>query len=119
MNLNIGADALQAGLGAAAEQATSLCQAVGHEVNRNRFAARLLNQLDAWVEAWREQGPDPILAARRRRDVLAGRSVVIRSGGAAHGRRVVGVNQRGHLVVEGPGGGAYEVLSGGDVRLVA
>jgi BirA family biotin operon repressor/biotin-[acetyl-CoA-carboxylase] ligase len=118
VNLNIDAEALRIGLGGDAERATSLRAAVGHAVDRNRFAARLLNHLAAWIEVWRQQGPDPILTAWRRRDVLAGRSVVIRSRGAAHDRRVLGVNRRGHLVVEDPAGGAYEVASG-DVRLVA
>ncbi|MCL6641441.1 MAG: biotin--[acetyl-CoA-carboxylase] ligase [Candidatus Rokubacteria bacterium] len=118
VNLNISAEALQAGLGGAAERATSLCEAAGREVDRNRFAARLLNRLDAWLEAWRQRGPEPILVAWRRRDVLAGRAVIIRNRGAAHHRRVVGVNHRGHLVVEDPAGGAYEIV-GGDVQLVA
>jgi BirA family transcriptional regulator, biotin operon repressor / biotin---[acetyl-CoA-carboxylase] ligase len=118
VNLNVTAAALRAALGPAAEHATSLRETVGHAVDRNAFAATYLNVLDKWLETWRQAGPEAVLAAWRRHDVLAGRRVVIRDEGGEHPRRVLGVNQEGHLVVEDADGVTHEVL-GGEIRLAA
>jgi BirA family biotin operon repressor/biotin-[acetyl-CoA-carboxylase] ligase len=116
VNVNIDRVALEAGLGPAAAHATSLREAAGHPVDRNRLVAAYLNALEQWWRAYRTAGTSGILKARRTRDVLAGRRVVIRSDGRSFRARVVGVNDDGRLVVEDSAGLRREVLNG-EIRL--
>lgn len=112
LNVNVRQAELAAALGPAAAGATSLRQAAGREIDRNKLLATYLNFLEKWLDVYRTRGPDPVLYAWRERDVLTGRRVVVVNGGQRGPEHVLGVNQDGCLVVEDPAGAVREVLSG-------
>lgn len=100
VNLNVERAMLVAGLGAAAAGAGSLCEFAGRSIDRNAFAASVLNALEAWDDTYRAHGPEPVLLAWRKRDALAGQPVVVRESGREYRAIALGVNGDGRLVVE-------------------
>lgn len=112
VNLNVSHDALRAALGISGQAAGSLHDAVGHEIDRNAFAASVLNHLDAWAEIYRRQGPAPLLVAWLDRDILTGRRVEVRGEGDTVVGRVLGVDREGYLLLRDSLGKRRRVLSG-------
>lgn len=111
VNLNVDQAALDRALGEAAAGATSLGAVVGHEINRNAFAASYLSRLDEWALRYRKSGAAPILAAWRDRDILTGRRVRVAGGDASYDGRVLGVTGEGQLVVEDSLGSGHMILA--------
>ena len=116
VNLNVTRDALRAALGSAGLFASSLREVTGCEIDRNAFAAALLNHVAAWVEVYRRQGPAPLIAAWRDRDILTGRRVEVRGEGVAYEGRVLGVDREGYLLLRDSHGDVRPVLTG-EIRL--
>jgi len=116
VNLNVGRAALTEALGASAHAAGSLSEFAGREIDRNAFAAELLNDLAAWVAIDRAQGHAPLLAAWRDRDILTGRRVEVRGEGPAYEGRVLGVDGEGYLLLRDSLGKRRRVLAG-EIRL--
>jgi BirA family biotin operon repressor/biotin-[acetyl-CoA-carboxylase] ligase len=112
VNLNVTREALRAALGQSGRAAASLAELAGRELDRNAFAATLLNHLSAWVAIYRARGPAPLLAAWRDQDILTGRRVEVRGEGAAYTGRVLGVDREGYLVLRDPRGKRRRVLAG-------
>lgn len=113
VNMNVDEALLQAGLGETAGGAIALRQAAGRDIDRNLFAAGLLNRLDRWAGVYRARGPRAILEAWRERDALAGRRVAVLTGASA-GRqgRAVGVDADGYLVLEEADGRRRRLVTG-------
>src|SRR4029453_14675028 len=63
VNLNVEPAELTAGLGPLAEGAVSLHEVLGHDVDRNAFAATVLNRLEKWHRTFLTRGPGTVLAA--------------------------------------------------------
>lgn len=110
-NVNVGIDVLHAALGPAGTGATSLAAVLGHEVERNAFAASYLNHLDRWALRYRKEGPAPVLAAWRQRDILTGRRVLVRGAEGSFDGRVLGVNDDGQLAVQDSLGAPRVILT--------
>jgi BirA family biotin operon repressor/biotin-[acetyl-CoA-carboxylase] ligase len=117
VNVNVGRDGLATGLGLAAAEATSLREALGRAVDRNAFAAAFLNQLEKWFRLHRALGSGVIVAAWRERDVLIGRRVRVEDMDERFEGRVVGVDERGFLLVDDDTGTRRTVVSAA-LRLV-
>lgn len=66
-NVNVTRDELRAGLGQAADAATSLREQVGREIDRNAFAAAVLGFLEKWLGTYTARGPAAVTAAWRSR----------------------------------------------------
>lgn len=111
VNVNVPLPVLRAALGPAGANATSLAAVLGREVDRNALAASYLTHLDAWARRHKADGPEPILAAWRERDILTGRRVAVRGEGKGFEGRAVGVDGDGHLLVEDPRGQRHVVLT--------
>ena len=116
VNLNITHGALRERLGNSGHAASSLSECLGRKIDRNAFAAALLNQLAAWVAVYRERGPAPLIAAWRDRDILVGRRVEVRGEGPSYEGRVLGVDAEGHLLLRDSLGKARRVLAG-EIRM--
>jgi BirA family biotin operon repressor/biotin-[acetyl-CoA-carboxylase] ligase len=116
VNVNVKAAALRAALGDAARAAGSLGEAAGREIDRNVFAANFLNLLDKWASVFAAQGPAPVLAAWRDRDILTGRRVQVRGEGEPYDGRVLGVDRAGYLLLRDPRGARRRVFTG-EVRI--
>ena len=109
VNLNADRATLLTGLGAAARDAGSLREAAVRSIDRNAFAARFLNALEKWDDAYRARGPAPVLEAWRQRDGLAGHRVRIREPGHDWLARATGITVDARLVVVDEAGVPCEV----------
>ena len=118
VNLNVGPAALREALGPAGLASTSVSAALGADVDRNAFAASYLKHLDAWVQRFRAEGPAPIVAAWRQRDILTGRRVEVRGERESYTGRVLGVDATGHLLVEGPATGRPRAVLNEEIRVL-
>ncbi len=116
VNLNVEPALLRAALGATSVEATSVAAALGHEVDRNLFAATYLNRLDEWGRRYQAEGLGAVLDAWLGRDVLIGRDVEVRGAGASFTARGIGVDASGALIVEDSLGERH-ALSTEEVRL--
>jgi len=65
INLNMDRATLDNALGPQADSATSVLEETGHEVQRTRFAAAVLNLVDKWLVTWESRGREAVLSARR------------------------------------------------------
>lgn len=111
VNLNVEVALLHRELGAAGLAATSLAAALGHPVDRNAFAASYLTRLDGWALRYFLDGPAPLVAAWRERDILTGRRVEARSDGQAFAGRALGIDEEGHLLVRTHAGDRRVIVS--------
>src|SRR5262245_61518214 len=116
VNLNVSHSALMAALGRSGHAAGSPSDSAGREIDRNAFVAALLDHLAGWLEIYRVQGPEPLVAAWRDRDILTGRRVEVRGEGPSYEGRVLGVDAQGHLVVRDSRGVLRQVMAG-EIRL--
>jgi BirA family biotin operon repressor/biotin-[acetyl-CoA-carboxylase] ligase len=111
VNLNISRDDLARGLGPAGWAATSVSEATGRRIDRNRFTASLLNRLERWHRLYIDDGPEAVRVAWNQRDAVCGRLVEVREDNAARRGRAIGVGERGRLVLESESG-EYWAVSG-------
>ena len=112
VNMNVDEEALQIALRDEARDATSLREAAGRDIDRNLFAAALLNRLEQWYGVARGRAWDTLLAAWRDRDGLRGRRVEVRGPAPAWQGRALGIDAEGYLEVETASGVRQRVISG-------
>jgi BirA family transcriptional regulator, biotin operon repressor / biotin---[acetyl-CoA-carboxylase] ligase len=117
VNLNVTQAALREALGDAAQEATSLTEAAGREIDRNAFTARVLNLVEKWFEIYRTRGPSALLTAWRDREVVTGRRIEVREGGKTYEGRAVRVGDDGCLIVKDSLGVLHRVLTG-EIRML-
>ena len=117
VNVNIELGDLRAALGRSGLAATSLAAVLGHPIDRNEFAASYLNHLDAWTRRFRAEGPAPVLASWRDRDILTGRRVEVRGRHGSFDGRALGVNDKGQMLVQ-PFGGAPRAVVDEEIRVL-
>jgi len=111
VNLNVDPIALAGALGTGAPAATSLTAVLGKEIDRNEFAVSYLNHLESWALRYRTEGPPPIIAAWRERDILSGRRVEARSAHERFDGRVLGIDDAGRLLVQLSGDGPRVIVN--------
>ena len=112
VNLNVQPAELAAGLGATAEGAVSLQEILGHEVERNAFAAALLNRLEKWHHTFLTRGPDAVRAAWQARDALRGHRLEARTEGAVCQGWCRGIDTDGSLILEDDDGQSRHIVAG-------
>ncbi len=117
VNLNVPSAELATGLGPAAEAAASLRDVLGREVDRNAFAASLLNRLEKWHQTFLSRGPEAVHAAWQARDVLRGHRLEARTAGEVCQGWARGIDTDGSLIIEADDGQARHILTGA-VRVV-
>ena len=117
VNLNVPSAELATGLGPAAEAAASLRDVLGREVDRNAFAASLLNRLEKWHQTFLSRGPEAVHAAWQARDVLRGHRLGARTAGEVCQGWARGIDTDGSLIIEADDGQARHILTGA-VRVV-
>jgi len=81
-------------------------------VDRNVFAAELLNRLEKWHHTFVTRGPAAVLAAWQARDALKGRRLEARTAGGIYEGRCHGIQPDGSLMVEDDQGQAHRVVAG-------
>ena len=95
-----------------AEGAVSLHEVLGREVDRNIFAASLLDRLEKWHHTFLTRGPDAVRAAWLARDALHGRRVEARTEGVICQGRCRGIDSDGSLILEDDDGQTRHILTG-------
>jgi len=115
VNLNVSRAVLKKGLGKVAEGATSLKEAMGKELDRTRFAAALLSQLEGWYQRYIQGGRELILRAWLERSMMMGRRVEIKINGRTLTGIVWGLDDYGLLLVR-TDKGRVETITTGEVR---
>jgi BirA family transcriptional regulator, biotin operon repressor / biotin---[acetyl-CoA-carboxylase] ligase len=99
------------------DKATSLHLATGADLDRARFAGRLLTELEARYGEWQRDGFAPIAAAWRELSPLVGRRIhVAEPGGAVEGE-VLALDDDGALRIRRDDGTEHRVIAG-DVTVV-
>jgi BirA family biotin operon repressor/biotin-[acetyl-CoA-carboxylase] ligase len=111
VNLNIDRPSMDRLYGEAAPGATSLREAVGQTVDRNAFAARLLELLEQRYFAFREHGKRPLLREWRDRSFL-GRRVTVREEGIHVEGIAMDLDEEGCLIVNLDDGSTVAVREG-------
>lgn len=114
LNVNVRAEDFPAGL---RPIATSLLEALGHEVPRVALLQRLLERLEAQYDRYLAEGPEPVLEAWLRLPNILGQRVTVYAPGETWSGRATGLDHEGALLVQADDGGMRRVLAG-DVRLV-
>jgi BirA family biotin operon repressor/biotin-[acetyl-CoA-carboxylase] ligase len=117
VTLNVSREALDRALGASSARATSLREAVGRPIDRNRFTAAFLNHLECWLGVYRARGPGAVLRAWNGLEVLRGHVVEVWAADTSQRGRVAGVNDEGRLVLERGRGGERAVATGDVVSI--
>lgn len=112
VNLNVPSAELATGLGPAAEGAVVLQDLVGEPVDRNAFAASLLNRLEKWHQTFLTRGPAAVHAAWQARDVLRGHRLEARTAGEVCQGWGRGIDTDGSLIVEADDGQDRHILTG-------
>jgi len=112
VNLNVQPAELAAGLGATAEGAVSLQEILGREVERNAFAAALLNRLGKWHRTFLARGPGAVRAAWLARDALHGRRLEARTDGEVCEGWCRGIHSDGSLILEDDAGQSRHIVAG-------
>ncbi|GAB4294444.1 MAG: biotin--[acetyl-CoA-carboxylase] ligase [Desulfuromonadia bacterium] len=94
--------------------ATSLSVESGQTIDRNLFAARLFDALDAWYERYWVEGFEPVRQEWTWRSWTIGKRVCVTDGGDVGGivGRAVAIDGVGALLVETRGGWVERVLAG-------
>jgi BirA family biotin operon repressor/biotin-[acetyl-CoA-carboxylase] ligase len=111
VNLNIDRPDMERLYGEAARGATSLREAVGRTVDRNAFAARLLEFLENRYFAFREHGRRPLLREWRDRSFL-GRRVTVREAEVHVEGIAMDLDEEGCLIVNLDDGSTVAVREG-------
>ena len=112
VNLNVPSAELATGLGPAAEGAVVLQDLVGEPVDRNAFAASLLNRLEKWHQTFLTRGPAAVHVAWQARDVLRGHRLEARTAGEVCQGWGRGIDTDGSLIVEADDGQDRHILTG-------
>jgi BirA family biotin operon repressor/biotin-[acetyl-CoA-carboxylase] ligase len=99
------------------DKAGSLRMATGGEIDRARFAARLLNNLEVRYEQWRRDGFAPIAAVWRDLAPMIGRFIRVQEPGAVVEGTVVDIDDDGALRLRLVDGSSHRVVAG-DVTVI-
>jgi BirA family biotin operon repressor/biotin-[acetyl-CoA-carboxylase] ligase len=116
VNLNIDRPAMDRLFGEAAPGATSLREALGHDIDRTAFAALLLGRLEKHYFDFLEAGKRPILKEWRSRSFL-GRRVSVREEDMHVEGVAMGLDEEGCLLVTLDDGSSVRVREGEVVPL--
>ena len=111
VNVNINRSGMNQEYGEAAAGATSLFEALGHPVDRNVLAARVLENLERRHLQFLAHGKEPVVAEWRSRSFL-GRRVTIHEGGIHVEGIAVNLDDQGCLVVTLDDGSTAHVRDG-------
>lgn len=111
INVNVSRNSIDHLYGDAAAGATSISEALGHFIDRNALAARVLENLERWHFQFLAQGKQTVVAEWQRRSFL-GRRVTIQEGGIRVEGVALNLDAEGCLVVTLDDGSTVHVREG-------
>lgn len=118
VNINMSRDYMNQEMGTVAGIATSIKEILGKDIDRGKFAADLLLELEKWYQVFSDKGKAPILREWTQRwGDLNKRVRVSIEGEEEFDGTAVGLDARGYLLVKTDGGETRKIIAG-DVRTV-
>jgi len=95
------------------QTATSLLLETGEKVRRSRLVAAIMEAFEQYYEEFISQGDlSGLIGVYNKHMVNAGREVRILDPAGEYTGRALGINEKGELLVEVPGGEVRHVISG-------
>jgi BirA family biotin operon repressor/biotin-[acetyl-CoA-carboxylase] ligase len=117
VNLNMTREIMEKEMGEAAGIATSINEATGREIDRTKFIANLIDELEIWYQRFMSEGKTLIIKEWTERWGASNRRVRAMYDENTVEGIATGVNENGHLVLK-KDDGTTEVIVAGDVILV-
>jgi BirA family biotin operon repressor/biotin-[acetyl-CoA-carboxylase] ligase len=117
VNLNMTREIMEKEMGEVAEIATSIKEATGREIDRVRFIATLIDELEIWYQRFMSEGKALIIKEWTERWGASNRRVRAMYDENTIEGIATGVNESGHLVIK-KDDGTTEVIVAGDVVLL-
>ncbi len=117
VNINMTGEMMEQEMGDVARIATSLREALGREVDRVRFSADLINELEIWYTRFLSEGKSSIIREWTERWGAVNRRVQVRYNDSQVEGIALGLDGNGYLLVK-KDDGATERIIAGDVLLL-
>jgi BirA family biotin operon repressor/biotin-[acetyl-CoA-carboxylase] ligase len=111
-NLNMTREMMDKEMGEVAEMATSLREALGREIERAKFAADLINQLEIWYQKFLKDGKAPIIKEWIKRWGWINRRVRVKFNEVVVEGIASGIDENGYLLVKKNDGTTERIISG-------
>lgn len=117
VNLNMTKEIMQRDMGEIAESATSVRAAIGYEVDRSKFTAGLINELQIWYQKFLKDGSNKIIREWTERWGAINRRVRVEFDENAVEGIALGLDENGYLVLK-KDDGTSETIVAGDLILL-
>lgn len=117
VNLNMTRETMKKEMGEVAEIATSLREELGHEIERARFTADLINEIEMWYQRFLKNGKPPIIKEWMRRWGAINRRVQVKFNETVVEGTASGIDENGYLLIKKDDGTTERIISG-DVILL-
>jgi BirA family biotin operon repressor/biotin-[acetyl-CoA-carboxylase] ligase len=117
VNLNMTRETMKKEMGEVAEIATSLREELGHEIERARFTADLINEIEMWYQRFLKNGKSPIIKEWMRRWGAINRRVQVKFNETVVEGTASGIDENGYLLIKKDDGTTERIISG-DVILL-
>ncbi len=117
VNLNMTRETMKKEMGEVAEIATSLREELGHEIERARFTADLINEIEIWYQRFLKNGKSPIIKEWMRRWGAINRRVQVKFNETVVEGTASGIDENGYLLIKKDDGTTERIISG-DVILL-
>ncbi|MCI0454141.1 MAG: biotin--[acetyl-CoA-carboxylase] ligase, partial [Candidatus Dadabacteria bacterium] len=114
---NMTREMMQKEMGEVSEIATSLREALGHEIEREKFTADLIGELEVWYQEFLQVGKSRIINEWMKRWGAINRRVLVRFDGREIEGIASGIDENGYLLVK-KNDGTMERIIAGDVILL-
>ncbi|MBI2486979.1 MAG: biotin--[acetyl-CoA-carboxylase] ligase [Deltaproteobacteria bacterium] len=117
VNLNMTREIMEREMEEIAETATSIREATGYEIDRSKFTAELINELQIWYQKFQKEGRNRIIQEWTERWGAINRRVQVKFDENAVEGIASGIDENGYLVLK-KDDGTYETIVAGDVILL-
>lgn len=117
VNINMDREYMNQEMGKVAYIATSIKEHTGKEINRSKFAADLLLELENCYQLFLDKGKAPILSHWTEMWGDLNKRVLVNLEDCTYEGTAVGIDDKGYLIVENEVGEVNTVISG-DVRVI-
>jgi BirA family biotin operon repressor/biotin-[acetyl-CoA-carboxylase] ligase len=112
VNINMSREEMNKLMGNVAHIATSIKENLGKDLDRSKFAADLLLELEKWHKIYREKGKSNILREWTERWGDLNKRVCVEYDGESYEGTATGIDGHGYLMVQTDNGEIKQVIAG-------
>lgn len=117
VNINMTREMMEREMGEVSEIATSLREALGYDIKREKFASDLIEELEIWYHKFLKEGKPRIIKEWMERWGAINRRVLVRFDGKVIEGIASRIDENGHLLVKKDDGTTEKIIAG-DVILL-